>query len=32
MPVLINPVARDLIMKFLIADPSKRLGISGGIN
>jgi len=32
MPVLINPIARDLIMKFLVADPTKRLGIQGGVN
>jgi len=28
MPVLINPIARDLIMKFLIADPTLRLGMT----
>jgi len=27
MPVLINPIARDLIMKFLVADPLLRLGM-----
>ena len=30
MPVLINPVARDLIMKFLVADPTMRLGMTQG--
>ena len=30
MPVLINPIARDLIMKFLVADPSMRLGMTSG--
>jgi len=28
MPVLINPIAIDLIMKFLIADPTLRLGMT----